>query len=100
GPGGGGGGRGGGGGGGLGPRGLSGGGGGPGGPGGTSTGVNRKYNLTFSAQALNLFNDINLAPPNGTLGSPSFGTSNALAGQIYSSGAASRRIFLQAVFTF
>jgi hypothetical protein len=100
GPGGGGGGRGGGGGGGLGPRGLSGGGGGPGGPGGPSTGVNRKYNLTFSAQALNLFNDINLAPRNGTLGSPSFGTSNALAGQIYSSGAASRRIFLQAVFTF
>jgi hypothetical protein len=85
---------------GLGGRGLSGGGGGPGGPGGQNTGPNRRFNLTFSAQALNLFNDINLAPPTGTLGTPNFGKSNALAGQIYSSGAASRRIFLQAVFTF
>ncbi len=97
----GGGGRGGGGGGGLGPRGLSGSGGGPGGPGGQrGQPANRRYNLTFSAQALNLFNDINLAPPTGTLSSPNFGKSNALAGQIYSSGSASRRIFLQAVFSF
>jgi len=84
-------------GGGLGPRGLSGGG-GPGGPGGPV--VNRRYNLSFSVQALNLFNDINLAPPTGTLGTPNFGKSNALAGQIYSSGSASRRIFLQAIFSF
>ena len=97
---GGGGGRGGGGpGGGLGPRGLSGGGGRPGGPGG-QTGANRRYNLSFSVQALNLFNDINLAPPTGTLGTPNFGKSDALAGQIYSSGSASRRIFLQAIFSF
>ena len=99
GPGGGRGGPGGGPGGGLGPRGLSGGGGGPGGPGGQS-GANHRYNLSFSVQALNLFNDINLAPPTGTLGTPNFGKSNALAGQIYSSGSASRRIFLQAIFTF
>ncbi len=101
--GGGGGGRGGGGGpgGGLGPGGLSGNRGGPGGPGGGRTqAVNHKYNLTFNAQALNLFNDINLAPPTGTLGSPEFGKSNALAGQIFSSGSASRRIFVQAVFSF
>jgi hypothetical protein len=83
-------------GGGLGPRGLSGGGGGPGG----QSGVNHRYNLSFSVQALNLFNDINLAPPTGTLGTPNFGKSNAMAGQIYSSGSASRRIFLQAIFTF
>ena len=96
----GGGGRGGGGGpgGGLGPRGLSGGG-GPGGPGG-QTGANHRYNVSFSVQALNLFNDINLAPPTGVLGTPNFGRSNAMAGQIYSSGSASRRIFLQAVFSF
>jgi hypothetical protein len=86
-------------GGGLGPRGLSGGGGGPGGPGG-QTAANHRYNLNFSVQALNLFNDINLAPPTGVLGTPNFGKSNALAGQIYSSGAASRRVFLQAIFTF
>jgi hypothetical protein len=98
---GGGGGRGGGGGpgGGLGPRGLSGGGGGPGGPGGQTASA-RRYNLSFSAQALNLFNDINLAPPTGTLGTPNFGKSNALAGQIYSSGSASRRVFVQAIFSF
>lgn len=107
GPGGGGGGRGGGGGpgGGLGPGGLSGNRGGPGGPGGQGNGrnaqaLNHKYNLTINAQALNLFNDINLAPPTGTLGSPEFGRSNALATGIYSSGAASRRIFVQAVFSF
>ncbi|MBV8632422.1 MAG: TonB-dependent receptor [Silvibacterium sp.] len=85
-------------GGGLGPRGLSGSG-GPPGPGGQS-GVNHRYNLNFSVQALNLFNNINLAPPTGVLGTPNFGKSNAMAGQIYSSGAASRRISLQAIFTF
>ena len=111
-----GGGRGGGGpGGGLGPGGLSGGGGPPRGMfGGGGTG--RKYSLTFSAQALNLFNNINYGTPTGTI-SPSpildssgdvtgygpggnFGKSRGLAGQMFSQGAASRRIFLQAVFSF
>ena len=86
-------------GGGLGPGGLNGGGGSHG-PGGSETSVNRRFNLTFSAQALNLFNNINLAPPTGVLGSPEFGKSNALAGQIYSSGSASRRIYVQAIFSF
>ncbi len=110
-----GGGRGGGGpGGGLGPGGLSGGGGPPRGMFGGGTG--RKYSLTFSAQALNLFNNINYGTPTGTI-SPSpildssgdvtgygpgsnFGKSRGLAGQMFSQGAASRRIFLQAVFSF
>jgi hypothetical protein len=86
-------------GGGLGPGGLNGGGGGPHG-GGPQKAENRRFNLTFSAQALNLFNDINLAPSTGVLGSPEFGKSNALAGQIYSSGSASRRIYVQAIFSF
>jgi hypothetical protein len=89
--------RGGGPGGGLGPGGLNGGGQGPGGP---REITNRRFNLTLSAQALNVFNDINLAPPTGVLGSPEFGRSNALAGQIYSSGSASRRIYVQAIFSF
>ena len=72
----------------------------PRGPGGPETSANRRYNLTFSVQALNLFNDINLAPPTGGSGSPEFGKSNALAGQIYSSGSASRRIYVQAIFSF
>jgi hypothetical protein len=89
-------------GGGLGPGGLSGNRGGPGGPGGQGRqqALNHKYSMTFNVQALNLFNDINLAPPTGTLGSPQFGKSNALAGQIFSSGSASRRVFVQLNFAF
>ncbi len=85
------------GGGGLGGRGLAGGGGGPFTYGSET---NRKYNLTFSVAARNLLNNVNLAPPVGTLTSPIFGTSNALAGAPYSSGAALRRIDLQMLFSF
>jgi len=79
-------------------------------------GSGRKYSLTFSAQALNLFNDVNYGTPTGTISaSPildstgdvtgygpggNFGKSRGLAGQMFSQGAASRRIFLQAVFAF
>jgi hypothetical protein len=89
-------------GGGLGPGGLSGNRGGPGGPGGQNNqrALNHKYSMNFNVQALNLFNDINLAPPTGTLGSPQFGKSNALAGQIFSSGSASRRVYVQVNFAF
>jgi hypothetical protein len=66
--------------------------------GGNSTG--HKYSLTFSAQALNLFNDINKGTPNGTITSGQFGQSYNLAGGIFSQGSASRRIFVQAVFSF
>ena len=88
-------------GGGLGPGGLGGGGGrgGPGGMfGGTSTG--HKYSLSFSAQALNLFNNINYGTPGGTVGSQNFGQSTSLAGGPFSNGTAARRIFVQAVFSF
>jgi hypothetical protein len=64
----------------------------------TSTG--RKYSLNFSAQALNLFNDINYGTPTGTLTSPYFNKSTSLAGGIFSTGSAARRIFVQAVFSF
>jgi hypothetical protein len=107
-----GGGRGGPGGGGGGRGGPGGGPGGPGGPmgGGASTG--HKYSLTFSAQALNLFNNINRSTPNGTIiptldtttglygpGSQ-FGQSTSLAGGIFSQGSAARRVFVQAVLSF
>jgi hypothetical protein len=109
--GGGGGGRGGGGGGGGG--GMFGGGGGRGGM--SNTG--HKYSLTFSAQALNLFNDIDYGTPSGSvaptfvpttgsLGTTGpgnrFGASSSLAGGIFASpsGSAARRIFFQAAFTF
>jgi hypothetical protein len=101
--GGGGGGRGGGGGGGgFGPGGFGGGGGGRGGPGGMFGPANtgRKYTLTFNAQALNLFNDIDYGSPVGNVNAPNFGRSTGLAGGIFSSGSAARRIFFQATFAF
>ncbi len=95
--------------------GMFGGGGGPGRGGMSNTG--RKYSLTFSAQALNLFNDIDYGTPGGsvvpTLVSGSgatavygpgsrFDTSTSLAGGIFTSftGSAARRVFFQAVFQF
>ncbi len=74
-------------------------GGGPGmfGGGGTN---NRKYAVNFSVQALNLFNNINYGQPVGTVNSPRFGQSTNLAYGMFSSGAASRRVFIQAGFTF
>jgi hypothetical protein len=86
-------------GGGLGPGGLGGGGGrGMGGMSGAGTG--RKYSLNFSVQALNLFNDIDYGQPGGVLGSPSFNKSTSLAGGIFSTGSAARRVFGQVVFSF
>jgi hypothetical protein len=67
---------------------------------GGGAGTGRKYSLTFSAQALNLFNNIDYGGPNGTLGTPRFDRSTTLAGQIFSTGSAARRIFLQATFAF
>ena len=66
------------------------------GPGST----NHRYNLTFSVNARNVLNRENLGPPVGNLSSPSFGQSVALAGGPFSSAAASRKIELQASFSF
>ncbi len=76
----------------------------------------RKYNLTFTAQALNLFNNVNYGTPTGTIDATPitdsagnvtgygpgafFDRSTSLAGQIFSMGPASRRIFVQAIFSF
>jgi hypothetical protein len=88
-------------GGGLGPGGLTGGGGGRGGgPFGMGGTTNRRYNLTFGVSARNLLNRVNLAPPVGTLTSPQFAQSIALAGGPYSSEEAVRRIDLQVLFSF
>jgi hypothetical protein len=43
----------------------------------SSTG--RKYNLTLTAQARNLFNTVNYGSPIGAITSPLFGQSNQLA---------------------
>jgi hypothetical protein len=104
--GGGGGGRGGGGfggGGGLGGGGMAGGGGRGGGifgPGNTGT---KRYNLTFSAYARNVLNNVNLGSPIGVIGSRLFDQSNSLGGVFGGGGgssAANRRIDFQVVFSF
>jgi hypothetical protein len=74
--------------------------GGPMGLGGSGNSTGHRYSLTFSAQALNLFNDIDKGTPNGTVTAPNFGQSTSLAGGIFSQGSAARRIFVQAVFSF
>ena len=66
--------------------------GGPMGGGGTG----RKYSLTFSAQAMNLFNDVNYGKPMGTVTASNFGRSTGLAGFMF----APRRFFFQAGFQF
>ncbi len=85
-------------------------GGGPGFGGGSDT--TRKYSLTMSINARNLFNNVNLAVPSASIippeevnGTPSystryFGVANALAGGPFSSNAANRQIYLQAAFSF
>ena len=90
-------------------------GGGGGGYGPPQANTGRKYSLTFSAQALNLFNDIDYGTPSGSVvptllpGSTTeygpggrFDKSTSLAGGIFASpsGSAARRIFFQAAFNF
>ncbi len=80
-------------------RGPSGGGGGGGfGGGGSSSG--KKYNLTIGAQASNVFNVADRGVPQGTLTSPSFGRSLQLAGNIFTTDAAIRRVTLNLSFSF
>jgi len=83
-----------------------GGGGGPRGPlfgGGPQMGgpsSDRRYNLTLGVNVRNVFNKVNTANPSGVLGSPFFDIPNGLQGGPFSTGAAVRRIDLQATFGF
>ncbi|HET9839840.1 MAG TPA: carboxypeptidase regulatory-like domain-containing protein [Candidatus Angelobacter sp.] len=76
-----------------GPRGM-------GGPFGGPEKSNQRYSLTFSANARNLFNNVNPAPPIGNLSSGLFGKSTALAGGVFNTQSANRRIDLQVMFSF
>jgi hypothetical protein len=77
-------------------------------PGGQNRRVDRRYSITLSAFAHNIFNVVNLAPPNGTLGgppdgttdSPFFGKANQLATGFFSHGSAVRDFNFQALFNF
>jgi len=70
------------------------------GPIGLGSATNRRYNLTFSVNARNVFNNINYAPLVGNLSSPLFGQPNAIAGGPYGASSAPRKIELQAMFNF
>lgn len=77
--------------------------GGPRGGGGSFGGPeksNQRYTLTFSANARNLFNNVNPAPPIGNLSSALFGQSTALAGGVFNTQSANRRVDLQVMFSF
>ncbi|HET8887292.1 MAG TPA: carboxypeptidase regulatory-like domain-containing protein [Candidatus Angelobacter sp.] len=76
-------------------------GGGPrGGPFGGPERSNQRYSLTFSANARNIFNKVNPGPPIGNLSSGLFGQSTALAGGVFNTQSANRRIDLQMMFSF
>jgi hypothetical protein len=66
------------------------------GPGGT----NHRYNLTFSVNARNVLNRVNLSNPIGNASSPFFGQSISLSGGPFSSASANRKLELQASFSF
>ena len=73
--------------------------------GGGST--SKKYNLTFSLNAQNLFNNVNAGTPIGNLSSTLFGTSNSIGGGFGfgpggggSSAAFNRRIEASVRFSF
>src|SRR5579875_96281 len=59
-----------------------------------------RYSLSFAVMGRNIFNNVNLATPNGVIGSPFFGQSNGLWGGAFSSAAANRVIYLQTRFSF
>jgi hypothetical protein len=73
---------------------------GGGGPFGGPERSNQRYSLTFSANARNLFNNVNPAPPIGNLSSGLFGQSTALAGGVFNTQSANRRVDLQVMFSF
>jgi len=62
--------------------------------------TSRRYNLTLTATARNLFNTWNPGSPIGNLSSAMFGKTNSLAGGPFSSGTANRRVDFQAVLSF
>ncbi len=64
----------------------------------------QRYNLTFSAFARNLFNNVNAGTPIGSLsagtGPGGFGTFTSLAGGVFNTQSANRRLDFQVMFSF
>jgi hypothetical protein len=59
-----------------------------------------RYSITLSANMRNLLNIVNPSTPAGSLNSPRFDTSNALAGGAFGNNSAVRTVELQAQFSF
>lgn len=68
--------------------------------GGQASSGDRKYTLTLAVAARNLFNNVNLDTPIGTLSSPMFGQSTSIHGFGPGAGSANRTIELQARLSF
>jgi hypothetical protein len=61
----------------------------------------RKYSLRFEVGATNVFNTLNLAPPNGVMSSPLFGKTQSVAGGPFSlNSPGNRTILLMTFFNF
>jgi hypothetical protein len=71
-----------------------------GGPFGGGSNTGKRFNLSFGVQAMNLFNNLGVSTPNGTLSSQRFGVSTQLAGRPFTGTSAVRQIALQTRFTF
>lgn len=65
-----------------------------------STSSDRRYTLTFSVSARNLFNHVNYDTPVGNLSSPQFGQSTSIHGFGHGSASANRTLDFQARFSF
>jgi hypothetical protein len=65
-----------------------------------SSNSDRRYNLTLGLGVRNVFNNVNLANPGGTLGSHLFDVSTGLQRGPFSGSAFNRRVDLQATFSF
>jgi hypothetical protein len=70
--------------------------------------TSQRYNLTFSANARNVFNNVNAGTPIGNLNAPidphtqlsTFGTFTSLAGGVFNTQSANRRLDFQVMFSF
>jgi hypothetical protein len=69
--------------------------------------TSQRYNLTFSANVRNLFNNVNGGSPINNLNAPldksgltTFGTFTSLAGGVFNTQSANRRIDFQVMFAF
>jgi hypothetical protein len=70
--------------------------------------TNQRYNLTLSANARNVFNNVNAGTPIGNLNAPldpnthlsTFGTFTSLAGGVFNTQSANRRLDFQVMFSF